>query len=138
MGSSSRTITPSMSSNHDRVSRIDMGRSVRGHPPGAAPFRPLCAISGPEGPRSGHNASMPTDLLYLRDAELRTFDATVVSASDDGVVLDRTAFYVTGGGQPHDNGTLTWDGGEAQVVDVRKAGGEVVHVLDGPTPPVGA
>jgi misacylated tRNA(Ala) deacylase len=80
---------------------------------------------------------MPTDLLYLRDASLETFDATVQSAADDRVVLDRTAFYVTGGGQPHDTGTLTWDGGSAQVVDVRKADGEVIHVLDGPVPAAG-
>jgi misacylated tRNA(Ala) deacylase len=80
---------------------------------------------------------MPTELLYLRDAELRAFDAVVSSAADDRVVLDRSAFYVTGGGQPHDTGTLRWDGGSAQVVDVRKADGEVVHVLDGPVPPAG-
>ena len=80
---------------------------------------------------------MPTELLYLRDASLRAFDAVVSSVADDRVVLDRTAFYVTGGGQPHDTGTLAWDGGEARVVDVRKADGEVVHVLDGPVPPVG-
>ena len=80
---------------------------------------------------------MPTDLLYLRDAELRAFEATVASSTDDRVVLDRTAFYVTGGGQPHDTGTLTWDGGSARVVDVRKADGEVVHVVDGPVPPAG-
>ncbi|HEY8547942.1 MAG TPA: alanyl-tRNA editing protein [Acidimicrobiales bacterium] len=74
---------------------------------------------------------MATDLVYLRDAELRAFDAVVSAVTDDGaVVLDRTAFYVTGGGQPHDTGTLAWEGGSAKVVNVRKAGGEVVHVLD--------
>jgi misacylated tRNA(Ala) deacylase len=77
---------------------------------------------------------MATELLYLRDAELRTFTATVVDASDDGVVLDRTAFYVTGGGQPHDTGRL----GDAAVVDVVKRDGEVWHVLEGSVPPVGA
>jgi misacylated tRNA(Ala) deacylase len=80
---------------------------------------------------------MPTELLYLRDASLRAFDATVSSAGDDRVVLDRTAFYVTGGGQPHDTGALSWDGGSARVVDVRKADGEVVHVLDGAVPAAG-
>ena len=80
---------------------------------------------------------MPTELLYLRDASVRAFDAVVSSAGDDRVVLDRTAFYVTGGGQPHDAGTLSWDGGSARVVDVRKVDGEVVHVLDGPVPPAG-
>lgn len=80
-----------------------------------------------------------TDLLYLRDAELRCFDATVVSAEGAAVVLDRTAFYVTGGGQPHDTGRLRWDGGEAGVVDVRKDRdtGAAVHLLDADPPPVG-
>ena len=80
---------------------------------------------------------MSTELLYLREAELQAFEATVVSAGDDRVVLDRSAFYVTGGGQPHDTGTLSWDGGSARVVDVRKADGEVVHVLDGAAPGAG-
>ena len=48
-----------------------------------------------------------TDLLFLEDAYLRTFRATVTAVRDDGAItLDRTAFYPTGGGQPHDTGTL--------------------------------
>lgn len=82
--------------------------------------------------------TLVTELLYLRDAELRVFDAAVVDAGEAGVVLDRTTFYVTGGGQPHDTGTLTWDGGSARVVDVRKVDGEVMHVLEGDQPLVGA
>ncbi|MEN3274098.1 MAG: misacylated tRNA(Ala) deacylase [Actinomycetota bacterium] len=80
-----------------------------------------------------------TELLYLRDAEQRSFDAMVTSVAEGGIVLDQTAFYVTGGGQPHDTGTLSWDGGSAIVTDVRKDRdtGEVVHVLEGATPPVG-
>lgn len=77
-----------------------------------------------------------TELLYLRDAQLTTFEATVTDVVDGtGVVLDRTAFYVTGGGQPHDTGTL----GETTVSAVRRdrASGQVVHVLDGPVPEVG-
>ena len=75
-----------------------------------------------------------TDLLYLRDAYLREFDATVVDARDGAVALDRTAFYPTGGGQPHDAGTL----GDASVVDVRKEGDVVWHRLEGAVPEVGA
>jgi misacylated tRNA(Ala) deacylase len=73
-----------------------------------------------------------TDQLFLRDAYLRQFDATVTAVDLDSrrVTLDRTAFYPTGGGQPHDTGTL----GGLQVVDVRKEGGEVWHTLDGPAP----
>jgi misacylated tRNA(Ala) deacylase len=79
---------------------------------------------------------VPTDLLYLRDAELRAFDTVVTAIVDGGVVLAETAFYVTGGGQPHDTGTLTWEGGTADVIDVRKDRdtGEVVHVLEGNVP----
>jgi misacylated tRNA(Ala) deacylase len=71
-----------------------------------------------------------TELLYLRDAYLRSFDATVVAVRDDAIALDRTAFYPTGGGQPHDTGTL----GDARVIDVRKEGDLVWHTLDGALP----
>jgi misacylated tRNA(Ala) deacylase len=81
---------------------------------------------------------METDLLFLRDAYLRVFDAIVIAVDDGRAALDRTAFYATGGGQPHDTGTLTWADGAAPVVDVRKDAGAVWHHLDGPPPAVGA
>jgi len=79
----------------------------------------------------------PTDRIFLRDAQCRAFDATVVAIDDDGrVALDATAFYATSGGQPHDTGTLSWSGGAATVTDVR--GHDVVwHALEGPVPPAG-
>ncbi len=53
-------------------------------------------------------AAPPTDLLFQRDAALRTFEAAVVAVDPEGraVALDRTAFYPGGGGQPCDAGTL--------------------------------
>ena len=81
---------------------------------------------------------MATDLLFLRDAELRSFDAEVLAVSHDRVVLDRTAFYPTGGGQPHDTGRLGWDAGEAAVVDVGKDADGVWHALAGEVPVVGS
>jgi len=79
-----------------------------------------------------------TELLYARDAYLRAFDAHVQEVtSDGGVILDRTALYPTGGGQPHDLGSLTWDGGAASVSDVRKDGARIVHRVEGDLPPVG-
>ena len=75
-----------------------------------------------------------TELLYLRDAYLREFDATVVAVRDDAVMLDRTAFYPTGGGQPHDTGSL----GPSRVVEVRKEGDEVWHRLEGGLPDQGS
>jgi misacylated tRNA(Ala) deacylase len=66
-----------------------------------------------------------TDLLFLRDAYLQEATATVLEIRENAVILDRTIFYATGGGQPHDTGSL---GGQV-VVDVRKEGGAVLHVL---------
>ncbi len=47
-----------------------------------------------------------TELLYHVDSYLREFDAVVEGVGEAGVVLDRTAFYPGGGGQPHDVGVL--------------------------------
>jgi misacylated tRNA(Ala) deacylase len=79
----------------------------------------------------------PTELLYAADAYVRSFDARVVEAADDGVLLDRTAFYPTGGGQPHDVGQLSWNGRSAAVVEVRKQGDSVLHRLESPAPSPG-
>ncbi len=76
---------------------------------------------------------MASDLAYLRDAFVREFDATVIAVDGNRVELDITRFYPTGGGQPHDTGTL----GQAYVEDVRKEGGTVWHSLQGPVPAVG-
>lgn len=80
---------------------------------------------------------MATDLLFLRDAELRSFDGVVQAVVDDRIELDRTAFYATSGGQPHDTGTVTWDGGSARVLEVRKDAAGLWHRLGGDLPPVG-
>jgi len=74
-----------------------------------------------------------TDLVFLRDAYLREADAEVTAVDGSRVALDSTIFYPTGGGQPHDSGTL--DG--VPVVDVRKEGELVWHTLDGAVPAVG-
>jgi misacylated tRNA(Ala) deacylase len=74
-----------------------------------------------------------TDLAYLRDAFVREFDATVIAVDGNCVALDATYFYPTGGGQPHDTGTL----GSAHVSEVRKEGDAVWHTLQGPIPSVG-
>ena len=72
--------------------------------------------------------------LYPRDSYLARFEAEVVAERTLGgraaVVLDRTAFYPEGGGQPGDRGTL----GGVPVLDVREKGGEVLHLLGGPAP----
>lgn len=73
----------------------------------------------------------PTEALFQSDAYLRECSAQVTGADDGAVVLDRTVFYPTGGGQPGDTGVLrAADGREWQVVDTRKGeGGSIVHRL---------
>ncbi|MBM3130173.1 MAG: alanyl-tRNA editing protein [Chloroflexi bacterium] len=71
-----------------------------------------------------------TELLCQSDAYLKDFDAAVTVVNGDQIVLDRTAFYPRGGGQPSDHGTLWGDGGEYRVLEVKKQGGEVWHKLD--------
>lgn len=74
-----------------------------------------------------------TELLYYQDAYCQTFDATItVLESVDGktrVVLDRTAFYPGGGGQPNDEGTLAIAGQTYPVVKTGKEGGQLWHTL---------
>jgi len=76
-----------------------------------------------------------TDRLYLRDPYLTCFSARVVSLAELGgrpaAVLDRSAFYPEGGGQPADRGTLSG----AAVLDVQEKDGLVLHVLDRAVPP---
>ena len=71
-----------------------------------------------------------TERLYYTDAYLNTFSASVIALEDDGrrVYLDRTAFYPTSGGQPHDLGLL----GGIAVTDVIDEDGRVAHILASP------
>ena len=75
---------------------------------------------------------MITEKLYETDAYLKTFSAQVLSCEPVkggfAVVLDRTAFYPEGGGQPCDQGEL----GEARVLDVQERDGVVIHTVDRP------
>jgi len=73
---------------------------------------------------------MKTKLLYMEDSYLKEFDAEVLEVNGNGVVLDQTAFYYRGGGQPSDTGKLAVDGKEYAVSEVRKESGEIVHKLD--------
>ncbi|ELY58005.1 Threonyl/alanyl tRNA synthetase SAD [Natronococcus amylolyticus DSM 10524] len=72
-----------------------------------------------------------TDLRYLPDADdVTAFTATITETGQDSVFLDGTYFYPEGGGQPADRGVLEWDGGRADVVDVRKDHGDVRHDVE--------
>lgn len=79
-----------------------------------------------------------TELLFLDDAYLQSMEAVVLDRRDDAVVLDRTAFYYTSGGQANDTGFLNADGVDLPVVGVRKEGPDVWHTVDGMAPDVGS
>jgi misacylated tRNA(Ala) deacylase len=75
-----------------------------------------------------------TEELFLEDSYLREFDARVNKLAGREVILDRTSFYPGGGGQPPDKGTLGIGPVRASVVEARRDGGDIVHVLDNPIP----
>jgi misacylated tRNA(Ala) deacylase len=81
-----------------------------------------------------------TDALYLSETESLRFEATVQRTLDDRVVLDRTCFYPTGGGQPHDTGVMRvagGDGREWRVTGVEKRD-TIYHTLAGDVEPPAA
>jgi alanyl-tRNA synthetase len=87
------------------------------------------------------NKTVPTDRLYYNDSFTREFTAEVTSCDPEPIKsappsrwrvrLDRTTFYPTSGGQPHDTGQL----GPARVLDVIDEGGDVIHIVDHSLPP---
>jgi misacylated tRNA(Ala) deacylase len=80
-----------------------------------------------------------TERLELADASLREWDATVLQSDPElGIVLDRSAFYPGGGGQPPDHGVLLWGGVQTRIVDVRRGDDCYLVPAEGdPLPPVG-
>ncbi|MFN8500023.1 MAG: alanyl-tRNA editing protein [Anaerolineae bacterium] len=79
-----------------------------------------------------------TQLLYYDDAYIREFDAVITGHTPDGaIILDRTAFYPGGGGQPNDVGSLTAGPQTWPVTKVKKDGGDVLHTVEGEPPAVG-
>ena len=101
--------------------------------PGRGPVRQHAGVTTAGHPH-GH-----THRLDLTDATVREWDATVVAADpEQGIVLDRSAFYPGGGGQPPDEGVLLWGGVRTRIAGTRK-GDELylVPVEGDPVPPPG-
>ena len=82
---------------------------------------------------------MGTERLELIDSTLREWDATVLLSDPElGIVLDRSAFYPGGGGQPPDHGVLLWGGVQTRIVDVRRGDDQYLVPAEGdPLPPIG-
>src|SRR5690606_29068174 len=96
-------------------------------PTGSLPPRG-CLLPSEPAPRQ---IGRMTHRIYY-DSDTLEFDATVVSHDGDPhrVILDRTAFYPTSGGQPHDTGSING----VRVIDVIDGDDHIVHVLDAPLP----
>jgi misacylated tRNA(Ala) deacylase len=80
-----------------------------------------------------------TERLDLADPTLREWTCTVVGVDPDrGIVLDRSAFYPGGGGQPPDHGVLLWDGVRTRIVGTVKGDDLYLVPAEGdPVPPAG-
>jgi len=80
-----------------------------------------------------------THRLELDDQTLREWDATVIAADAEGIVLDRSAFYPGGGGQPPDHGVLLWGGIQTRITGARKGDDLYLIPAEGdPLPAVGS
>jgi misacylated tRNA(Ala) deacylase len=77
-----------------------------------------------------------TELLFQLDSYLREFEARVTQVDPENrtIILDRTAFYPGGGGQPADSGQLTISENAIPVKRAKKVGDDVLHFLDGDRP----
>jgi len=80
-----------------------------------------------------------TNLLFQNDSYVRQFEATVIEsdATENKLVLDRTAFYPGGGGQPNDTGELVAGSQHLSVTRVKKEGDRIWHWVEGSALPVG-
>ncbi|MEM4834536.1 MAG: alanine--tRNA ligase-related protein, partial [Ferroplasma sp.] len=71
-----------------------------------------------------------TKKLYYTDMYGKEFDASVASVGDDYIILDKTLFYPSSGGQPNDTGILKSKNGEISIVDVKQENGEIMHIAE--------
>ena len=78
-----------------------------------------------------------TDILCYDDSYLRDFEAIVTDVVGAGIVLDKTAFYPGGGGQPCDTGTIKWSDGSTGISKVSRIDGKLVHKVEDSIPDVG-
>jgi misacylated tRNA(Ala) deacylase len=98
-----------------------------------------CKISKPHSQNLGESM---TDMLYMesiKDCYIKDFEAKVEQIEIDdkkAIILDRTAFYPLGGGQPNDIGSIRWKGGSCKVVGVIKKN-KVKHIVEGDMPEIG-
>lgn len=81
-----------------------------------------------------------TEFLYQTDAYLKEFHARVTGTDPErsALILDRSAFFPGGGGQPADTGRIECEGVHIRVVKFAREGKEILHIVDGPLPKAGS
>jgi misacylated tRNA(Ala) deacylase len=80
-----------------------------------------------------------TKILYMDNIDgnyIKDFSANVIKNKDDYIILDETAFYPMGGGQPSDTGFIEWDNKKSEVLQVIKKGDAIKHIIKGEKPSV--
>ena len=76
-------------------------------------------------------------ILYMDNIDgnyIKEFSARVIKNKDDYIILDKTAFYPVGGGQPSDTGFIDWDNNKSEVIEVIKKGDAIKHIIKGEKP----
>ena len=80
-----------------------------------------------------------TMILYMDNIDgnyIKDFFANVIKNKDDYIILDKTAFYPIGGGQPSDTGFIEWDNKKSEVLQVIRKGDAIKHIIKGEKPSV--
>ena len=80
-----------------------------------------------------------TKIIYMDNIDgnyIKDFSANVIKNKDDYIILDKTAFYPMGGGQPSDTGFIEWDNKKSEVLQVIKKGDAIKHIIKGEKPSV--
>lgn len=80
---------------------------------------------------SKETCAVVTEKLFWEDQTMKEFQAKVLSCEGEEVILDRTAFYPRGGGQPADTGVMRCNGSSFTVSNVEKRGDDVIHTITG-------
>ena len=66
-----------------------------------------------------------TKLLCQKDSYIKSFSGTIKNINNKGIILDQTAFYPGGGGQPFDSGQITWETETFEIKKISRINGEI-------------
>ena len=77
-----------------------------------------------------------TELMCHENSYVKEFDATVTQLSESGIILDKTAFYPGGGGQPPDKGLIIFENTEYTISGIQREGNNYIHKIDSHTIPI--